>query len=191
MGDENDDQGNEEGQGPAQTGPKQLRANLDRANADLADLRRENLLLRSGLHDLPADRQQAILRSFPKDEEVTADKMKSVAQSFGWLPDPNANNTTDTNGQQQNSQNGQQQTQQTQQQTTDTTNTQDQTVASSIGELTAMEVAMIMAQRGTSDPTTVEDLSNKLRAAKSQAEVAQLISQQGPHMGILMDSDID
>jgi len=179
MGDENDDQ--EPDGEPKPPSGKQLRDKLEGALGENANLRRENLLLRSGLHDLPEDRQQAILRTFAKDEEVTADKMKAQAKSFGWLKEEGQGNPNPPpNGQQDPGT-----------PPPNPTDTQDQTVASSIGELTAMEVAMIMAQRGTSDPTTVEDLSNKLRAAKSQAEVAQLVSQQGPHMGILMDSDID
>lgn len=163
--------------------PKDLRAQLEAANKDKADLtaRLNRLELdvkvrdEANLGHLSTRQRRTILRELQEDgTEFTPEAAQEVAKELGFSVEPPKPPTEPTQQQGEPQPNGQQEPQ------------VNPTVDKSLGAFSAMEQANMSALRGNIDPS----LEDEMKKTKTPDELTALIRKKGPASGIVHSWDV-
>lgn len=182
--------------------PAQLRKKLETALSENRQLKVANTLHESGLSHLSEVQRQAMMLTIPKGTDLTADALKAQATALGFplevtppasppASDPTLPPTGDP------SHPDPSQPDQSAPPLDPSTNFltpapnslhPDPRVQASITGLTQQEHAHIMALRGGQDGGSFEE---KIVKAGSKEEALAVIRQQGPTVGLILDSDLD
>jgi hypothetical protein len=143
-------------------------------------LERSNMIHDAKLSHLNPRQTKALFNSFDEGEEITVDTLTAAADELGYKPPK---------------QTKQQQTQQQPDTSTSPTDDDgdeeevpDPNVDNSITGLTDMELAHVMAGRGSPG---IGNLEEAMKGAKTQEELIGIIRSHGPKSGIVLDTDIE
>jgi hypothetical protein len=170
---------------------KRLRKHIKTISTENRDLKHSNLIHEAGISKLSPRQIKAVLKSFDDGEKIDKDTVRAAADELGFLkteppPDPNKPQGNEGNGAE--AHNGQQTP--PNDPSNPPTDPPPDPVNESLTGLSQQELATVMSMRGGGARTTVEDFQRRLNEAKTAEAAQAIISQFGPSVGIMLDTDV-